>query len=462
MTHPPPHLRSALALAALLLSCPLALAGCVDDDDSSGTPGGASGGGAGGAGGGVAAGSGGASGVGGGAGGGNVVLPKLSELTTGQFNFIKTGGETRCAKGAEYGFYVRPGASDRVVIDFSGGGACWDDTTCVLSEVVSPLFSPEVQDSPAPVGIYDHDKAENPLRDWTHVFIPYCTGDVHWGNNVQDYAGPSGPITLQHVGAVNARAVLDWVYREFAAPERAFVTGCSAGSYGSVLWSAHVREHYKAGPTAVAQFGDAGAGIITDTFFAASSTSWKPQSAYPTWIGDFSKYTALSDMYVAIADHYAAPGTLFSQVTTRLDQTQVQFYSFMQGEGGAEGWSQKMLASYKAIDDGTDNFASYVASGDLHCSINRDEFYTISENNVKLVDWVAQLAGGTLPANAACPDCTPPVEARAPGRLAPRRPRRVGRGAYPALRVAPRGGRAKGALQKGGGRPRERARGRPH
>lgn len=399
--HPLRQLRPSPFAFALLLACTAALTGCGDDDDSGDNPAGA----AGQAGTGGSSGGSGAGGAGG-AGGGMVVQPKLSELPADTFTFIKTGGQTRCAKGAEYGFYVRPGATDKVVIDFSGGGACWNDLSCGLSENVK-IFDDTVQAAPTPVGIYDHGKAENPIADWTHVFVPYCTGDVHWGDNVKTY---DGGVTLNHVGAVNARAVLDWVYGEFQVPQRVFVTGCSAGSYGSILWSAHVREHYKDSPTAVAQFGDAGAGISPDTFFPETATSWKPQGAFPPWANDFAQYTKLSEMYVAIADHN--PSSLFSQMTTRVDQTQITFYTFMDVNGSADIWSQKMLASYDEIEAATDNFASYVTDGDVHCSINKDAFYTIADNGSKLSDWVRTLTEGELPTSVRCPNCGPAPSAR--------------------------------------------------
>jgi hypothetical protein len=386
-----------LSFCSLMLAAPAVLAGCADDDDMSPitlapprpTPGGGGSGGSGG---------------GSGGGGSGAELPSLADLPANKFTFLKPGGKTTCARGGEYGFYVRPGATDKVVINFNGGGACWDDATCALGDLA---FSDKIQPEPGPVGITNFERAENPLRDWTHVVVPYCTGDVHWGDNVSTYAGN---LTLNHVGAVNARAVLGWVYSQFEAPARAFVTGCSAGSYGSIFWAADVREHYKDAPTAVAQFGDAGAGIITDSFFQAIAERWKPAAAYPTWGADFGQYTDLSSIYIAIADHY--PTTLFSQLTTQFDQTQVQFYTFMGATDGKAGWSQKMLASYKKIDDETDNFASYVASGDVHCAIEKEAFYTVNENGVKLSDWVGKLTGGELSPSVACPDCAPAAALR--------------------------------------------------
>jgi len=31
-------------------------------------------------------------------------------------------------------------------------------------------------------GIADHSNAANPVKEWTHIYVPYCTGDLHWGD----------------------------------------------------------------------------------------------------------------------------------------------------------------------------------------------------------------------------------------------------------------------------------------
>ena len=52
-------------------------------------------------------------------------------------------------------------------------------------------------------GIFDFGNARNPLADYSFVFAPYCTGDVHLGNATHVY-GPQ--LTVQHKGSVNATA----------------------------------------------------------------------------------------------------------------------------------------------------------------------------------------------------------------------------------------------------------------
>jgi hypothetical protein len=63
---------------------------------------------------------------------------------------------------------------NRLVIEFRGGGACWNDLTCSIS---GSLFQ-ETADADAAVlsesvGIYQHSNLDNPFKDWHHVYIPY-------------------------------------------------------------------------------------------------------------------------------------------------------------------------------------------------------------------------------------------------------------------------------------------------
>ncbi|MCB1778148.1 MAG: hypothetical protein KDI50_12005, partial [Candidatus Competibacteraceae bacterium] len=94
-------------------------------------------------------------------------------------------------------FFVQAGDSNKLLILHDGGGACWEDKTCsvpfdvlpppngiydrTISEFVDEeghlFFAPG---TPAR-GILDSDSSSNPLKSWTKIFIPYCTGDVGWG-----------------------------------------------------------------------------------------------------------------------------------------------------------------------------------------------------------------------------------------------------------------------------------------
>ena len=104
-----------------------------------------------------------------------------------QWRTVVPGGETVCSDGSPYRFFVHPGDPAKLLVEFEGGGGCWSDQTCELDiynrrVLVDP---DEVQRRGLLQGIYDRTRADNPLRDFTHVYVPYCTGDLHWGNVTQ-------------------------------------------------------------------------------------------------------------------------------------------------------------------------------------------------------------------------------------------------------------------------------------
>ena len=323
------------------------------------------------------------------------------------WNEMKPGGDTICSRGSEFAYWVRPGTVNKVVIDYIGGGACWNEVTCGYA---GALFEEDVESvrqavaENQPKGIYDHTKAENPFKDWYHVIVPYCTGDIHWGDSVTTYGkGTDKEVTINHKGAVNSRAVLSWVYDNFSAPEQVLVTGCSAGAYGSALWSADVMNHYP--DASVMQFADSGAGIITKTFFEESFPSWNAKDAFPKGIPELDpanvdiQTLALPDLYAGIANHY--PKQWMSEYNTVRDENQTFFFTAM-GGSGVDEWSQLMQDSVSKIESTTKNFAAFTAPGEQHCILLYDNFYTVNVGGVKLVDWLRDEASGKAVTSHKC------------------------------------------------------------
>ena len=122
-------------------------------------------------------------------------------------------------------------------------------------------------------GIFAADNPANPFQDYSVVYIPYCTGDVHLGDVEQTYGvaaleDPSQAeegvnpdaheVTIRHRGHHNAMTVLSWVYDNFDSPETIFVTGSSAGSIPSPYYAAHLKTQYA--DSRVVQLGDGSGG----------------------------------------------------------------------------------------------------------------------------------------------------------------------------------------------------------
>jgi hypothetical protein len=334
--------------------------------------------------------------------------PKMSDLAPG-WTKIEPGGETICSRGTPFVYFVHPGTVNRLVVYFQGGGACWDSTTCSLGRIFKEATDDRDNPTQAAKGILDLENPDNPFKDWVFVFIPYCTADIHWGNNTKTYESGDQDVVIQHKGFVNASAVLDWIQANFEQPEKIFVSGCSAGSYGSIIGAAHIHELYPDVP--LYQLGDAGAGVNTGDFFQNSSPNWNVADSRPDWIpapdGSWEEVSSLADLYIAVANYY--PNDRWSQYNAAHDQIQGLFYSAMGGT--AADWTDLMLASIQEIQDGAPNFHSYIAPGAIHCITGDDIFYTREVNDVRFRDWVDAMVNDEAWDDVMCTDCETDPEA---------------------------------------------------
>jgi len=334
--------------------------------------------------------------------------PQTPTLPSG-WTKIEPGGETICSTGTPYAFYVHPGTVNRLVVYFEGGGACWDANTCSNPDVYYDSTVDET-DNPAnnSEGLADLENAANPFKDWFQVFVPYCTGDIHWGNKTSTYHWAGTDHVINHKGFANVSAVLDWIQGGFSEPEKIFVAGCSAGAYGSVMGAAYVHNLYPDVP--LYQLGDSGAGVITDAFFQGGFPNWGAEATIPNWIPALDipwQELTMPKLYTALADYYSSDR--WSQYNTAHDEDQTFFYNAM---GGTGDWGQLMMASIDEIQDATSNFEAYTAPGEIHCITPFDIFYTREVNGVKFVDWLDAMVNEQPWDSVKCTDCETDPEAQ--------------------------------------------------
>ncbi len=300
-----------------------------------------------------------------------------------------------CAFGTPFAIFVKPGRTDKVVVDFEGGGACWSGATCQKN---SSAFKSNIDGESAYFkdpgywhGIYNIFDSRNPVADATIIHIPYCTGDVHWGNSVKTYKRVGEPsFQVHHAGAINISQALNWIKSNVTVkPASLRVTGCSAGSYGSIYWAPHLKKMF---PEAkMLQFGDSGAGVSTAEFRERGLPRWNVTTYAPDWIPgldpkvvDWTKLS-LSDLYIGVANFYKNDG--FSQFNHLYDYIQTYFYTVM--GGNPLDWSQRMLESIENIHNhnANGNFTSAFSEGSKHCAMTTDLFYDSYINGKKFYEW---------------------------------------------------------------------------
>ncbi|MBL8923589.1 MAG: hypothetical protein JNJ54_32340 [Myxococcaceae bacterium] len=182
---------------------------------------------------------GGGSAAGGAAAGGSAAGGSAGGATTGAItapNEVWTWVDfptSECGNGSPTGIGVNlSNRSTDVIIYMQGGGACWNSLTCYTIRSATDFDGYNgadfMGDVPSLGAAFGRTNMNNPFRNASFVFIPYCTGDVHAGDTVASYGG-------HHKGAANVQAYLARLSQTFPGPRRIWLTGTSAGGYGVQL-----------------------------------------------------------------------------------------------------------------------------------------------------------------------------------------------------------------------------------
>ena len=378
-------------------------------------------------------------------------MPNATSLEDGWHELVP-GGRTSCSRGAPWAFYFKKGSPKKVIVEFMGGGACWNTLTCGLR---TSTFSDSIEGSRAIFHESRHvqmkkakpgdinaawnaginDKNDPDFSTWSHIYLPYCTGDLHWGDS--DIVYQPG-LEIRHRGGENARVAVNWLVKNFPTPDKIFVTGCSAGSYASILWSAKIAQRYANSPsTRIIQFGDSGAGIVTESFLQESFVNWKAAKNFPWDIfpehmqgdrtdKDLVNYT-LAHFYRYSASTF--PSHTFSQFNTLYDNNAAYFWLSMKyphvnaprdpalvdkqlwGEAYKKLWRLSNISkSLKMLP----NYREWTGWGDNHCVIPYQRYWW-QDNNVSTSDgysritlssWVSSMIAGTAQNYSRIVDCS--------------------------------------------------------
>src|SRR5262245_22762205 len=162
--------------------------------------------------------------------------------------------ESSCDDGTATGIGINQGTSDNLIVFLNGGGACWDYLTCFQLGTASrgPFGKAEFDGLSASVStgtIFDRNDTTNPFRDWSFVFVPYCTGDVHAGDNVVMYSDNMGmdTHTYHHTGHKNMLAFVPRIAGTWPSPGKLVLSGSSEGGYGASFNFDTFRQYWPSG-----------------------------------------------------------------------------------------------------------------------------------------------------------------------------------------------------------------------
>jgi hypothetical protein len=327
---------------------------------------------------------------------------------------VDPGGSTTCADGSAYHFFVRHGDSERLTVFFQGGGACWSGATC--DPEGHPSYRPSLDGMGAPPadGVFAAHRAENPLANDTVLFIPYCTGDVHLGDRTQRYRLPVGSrhpgrtLRIEHKGAVNAAAALDWLdgwfARRAAVPTRIVVAGSSAGAIAAPFYAARLAAGAPASRVSVLADGAGG--------YRRSATPVRPHRLWGT-LAVLRQHAGFADLRdetfdfeaLTIAAARAQPRIRFARFDTAEDDVQRHFLQL--AGGNPPSLLTLIAANAREIRASVPSFRSFVAAGDEHTILGRSALFELQTAGVRLRDWIAALAAHRELDDVLCEPCAP-------------------------------------------------------
>ncbi|MCI0504803.1 MAG: pectinacetylesterase family protein [Gammaproteobacteria bacterium] len=323
----------------------------------------------------------------------------------------------------KFSFFIREGDAGKLLIALDGGGACWETNTCIGSALAgNPVYEPVVNETPESLadigGLGDITNPGNPLSDFTQVFVPYCTGDIHWGSRDTEYfytLPDNSQIawTIHHRGFDNNVAVLEWLLNYYqtvigAAPDKVVLAGTSAGGYGVLLALPALKQILPLS-TRTYLLADSANGVVNEEFYDTalggydlSGGNWGIEQNIPDFL-----LTAFSSgpeamsvaTYAALAGRY--PLSRYGQYTRAWDGVQIFYYNVMQNIDYPERWSDPAYLLASAIPWSTKartdmqlsamafNYRFYIAAGTEHGILPDDGFYTEnSAQGLYFRDWV--------------------------------------------------------------------------
>lgn len=189
-----------------------------------------------------------------------VLLPTMGHAGFFKWEMVELPAESgaSCGNGTPYRFFVnRTPLNRHLAVTFEGGGACWDQNACEGKgpysasnpDGIPPDYMKSLSTMAAGGLVTPFTSRLDPFQkvrtqDWTLVYLPYCTGDIHAGSAVVVYddATPSQPRIQHHQGQANIKGASQWLRNHLGRPDDLLMGGFSAGGVGSTVNYATMRD----------------------------------------------------------------------------------------------------------------------------------------------------------------------------------------------------------------------------
>jgi hypothetical protein len=335
----------------------------------------------------------------------------LSRVSSGAWQTVVPGNETRCLNGDEFTFHVRKGDEDKLIIYFAGGGACWTGTDNKLREFCED--SKFVSD-----GIFS-DHEDNPFANYTIVQVRYCSGDAFVGDRVVE-SDPS----LEQRGYRNVLSVIDWAGSAGLKTRQLssfIISGSSAGSIGAQMWASALLGMFKYDRAVV--LADSYAGVFPE---GSQPHVFKQYNVCDKSLLNKTLQTACEIGTISLEAVFkeairSNPSVTFVSILSKNDVVQKAFYDLIIGSfddvhdsiifyDKFYGAMNEILESY--IEVSSQNHKSFLVQGTQHTYLDVNYLYSTTAAGIvglfpkgpKLTTWIADVLPAESDAMSVCYD----------------------------------------------------------
>lgn len=302
-----------------------------------------------------------------------------------------------CADGSPYAYFVREADPTKVLFYLEGGGACFGAEMCAPgSDTYKQVVGYDGGLGAAP-GIFDVANDANPFRDYSIVFVPYCTGDVHSGNLTKDYGNG---VVIEHKGLVNGTTALDDMIARFPDASTVVVAGSSAGAFPTPIYAGLAAD--RLANATIKVVADSGGAIPDAMSFVVGN--WGTLESLPDW-PEFAGVTLdqFTPAYTFSATAKRHPQIAFARHDYAYDRV-LSGYAVMAGLA-PDDLVSVMKTSEAAIEETGSAVATWIGPGDAHTILASDELYVEEMNGVRFLDWLVAFLDGSPQPDQYCTDC---------------------------------------------------------
>ncbi len=323
-----------------------------------------------------------------------------------------------CSNDEPYHACIKKGKENKLCIIFCGGGVSINGYTAARP---SSIFN-----APGTVGYYADDvyivgdlsarfgivsnEANNPIKDWSVLVIPYATGDFHAGQNDFEYTATDGKKKiLRHHGYINYRTLLKKAKEFCPMPEQILVTGFSAGAFATALLTDDVMDYFPECTNVVCCVDSAL--LLYADWKETAETVWKT----PKTISDRLHTDNITlDSLIALHKKQKEKVKILFMCSTR-DAELTRYQSFL--DGGKLGvtkekgdlFTQHLREMCENLEREIPTSGYFIFNTPLtegvdkeaqltqHCIITATSIFTIKTDGYRAIDWLATcLSGDTL------------------------------------------------------------------